>query len=119
MGDITYELIKKSLDAVTLRQKVTANNIANINTKGFKRSEVVFESMLKDELDKIENDPESINGLNAKVVKDNSTGFREDGNNIDLDLEMSNMAANNIMYNTLINQLNTKLNVMKTIIEGK
>jgi flagellar basal-body rod protein FlgB len=46
MENITYELLKKSLDAAALRQRVIAHNIANINTKGFKRSDVVFEEKL-------------------------------------------------------------------------
>lgn len=52
----SYELIKKSLDDTTARSKVIANNIANINTKDFKRSYVVFEDKLKDAIwnDKLE-----------------------------------------------------------------
>ena len=120
MADITFELIKKSLNASALRQKVIANNIANINTKGFKRSEVVFEDKLKSELAKIESNPESIDALQPQVITDKSTSFREDGNNIDLDLEMANMAANNIMYNMLVNRINSKFNMTRYIIsEGR
>ena len=39
--------IKKGLDAGALRQRVIANNIANVNTPGFKKSAVEFESLLK------------------------------------------------------------------------
>lgn len=119
MSDITYKLIKKSLDAGALRQKVLANNIANLNTRGFKRSDVVFEEALKEELKK-NNSLEKAAAIEPVVVKDNTTSMREDGNNVDIDMEMSNVAANTILYNTLITQLNTRMSIMRHIIsEGR
>lgn len=120
MDDITYALIKKSLDASALRQRVISHNIANINTRGFKRSEVVFEDVLKKELQKGGDSLNAVERVEPEVVTDNSTSIREDENNVDIDLEMSNMAANNILYNTLVTQLNTKISVMRYVInEGR
>ena len=45
-GRYTYELIKRALDVSDLRGKAIANNIANINTKGYKRINVTFEETL-------------------------------------------------------------------------
>lgn len=119
MSDGTYDLIKKELDVSALRQRVIANNIANLNTKGFKRSEVVFEDKLQDALSgNGQND--GINSVQPKVVKDNSTSFREDGNNIDIDKEMTDMTQNNIMFDTLVSQLNTKMGIMRFVVtEGR
>lgn len=120
MMDVTYKLVKKSLDAAALRQKVIANNIANINTKGFKKSDVVFEEKLRNEIDRISLNSDYVDSLEPQVVKDESTSFRTDGNNVDIDNEMSNMAANSIMYNALVSQLNTKLSIMRYVIsEGR
>jgi flagellar basal-body rod protein FlgB len=120
MGDAVYKLLKKSLDTSALRQRVTANNIANINTKGFKRSEVVFEEKLSEELNKQNTNIDKLESVDAEVVTDNSTSFRTDGNNVDIDREMANMAANNILYNTLISQVNTKIGIMRYVIsEGR
>lgn len=117
MDDLTYKLIKKSLDATSLRQKVIAQNIANINTKGYKRYEVVFEDMLKDELDKKH---QNIDSVQPKVVRDNSTSMREDGNNVDIDTEMANQAANDLLYSALVSQINYKMDIMKCVIsEGR
>lgn len=119
MGDLTYEILKKTLDASALRQRVTAHNIANVNTKGFKRSQVVFEDKLQQEIEKT-GSTQNIRDIEPEVITDNSTSMREDGNNVDIDLEMANMATNNILYNTLITQINTKLGIMRYIInEGR
>ena len=48
-GD-TYSLLKKSMEASTLRSKVSSNNIANINTKNYKGLYVTFEETLKDNM---------------------------------------------------------------------
>lgn len=117
MGDMTYDLLKKSLDASALRQRVIANNIANANTKGFKRSEVVFEDVLGEELQK-GTSLENMSKIEPQVIQDNSTSMREDGNNVDMDMEMANMAANDILYNTLITQLNTKYDTLSLVING-
>ena len=122
-----YELIKKSLAATTERAKVIANNIANINTKDFKRSYVVFEDNLKEvlEKDKLElkvSDEKHIKSneseLNYAVKKDTSTSMRTDGNNVDIDNEMTNLAANNLMYNFLIDRAKGKLSTQMFIING-
>ena len=46
-------VLDKALDASNLRETVITNNLANINTPGYKRREVDFESLLHQELDKI------------------------------------------------------------------
>lgn len=46
-NDNTFNFIKKGLDVATLREKAISNNLANINTKGYKKFQVVFEENLK------------------------------------------------------------------------
>ena len=104
-----YELIKSSLDATDLRGKAIANNIANINTPGYKRKYVSFE--------------ETLNKANKKpkieVKEDKSTSMRADGNNVDLENEKVNQAANSLMYNGLVSITNTKLAMARTVITGR
>lgn len=104
-----YRLIKTSLDATELRGKTIANNIANINTPGYKRKYVTFE--------------ETLNGINKQskieVKEDKSTSIRTDGNNIDLENEKVNQAANTLMYNGLVSITNTKLAIAKSVITGR
>ena len=124
-NDSTYKILKLSLDASSLRGKVIANNIANINTKNFKKSYVTFEENLINEKNKLslkKTNIEHISGKNDKslisIEQDNSTSMRQDGNNVDLDLEKVNQAANTMMYNALITQANSKLTMTKSVISG-
>jgi flagellar basal-body rod protein FlgB len=46
--------------------------------------------------------------------------MRLDGNNVDIDNEMTNLAANTILYNTLINQANSRISMRRYVInEGR
>ncbi|WP_417281320.1 flagellar basal body protein [Clostridioides difficile] len=49
----TYDIIKMGLDATNLRSQTIANNIANINTEGYKRHYVTFEETLNDAMPNI------------------------------------------------------------------
>ena len=96
-NDSTYKILKLGLDASSLRGKVIANNMANINTKNFKKSYVTFEENLTNEKNKIslkKTNVEHISGKNGdsliSIKQDNSTSMRQDGNNVDLDLEKVN-----------------------------
>ena len=43
----TYDLIKRGLNAAAVRSETIANNIANVNTSGYKAFKVVFEEKYK------------------------------------------------------------------------
>ena len=122
----SYNLMKEGIKAATVRSKAISNNIANINTANYKRFQVVFE-------DNINNSKSSnldLKTSNSKhltetsttgditVEKDESTSMRTDGNNVDLEVEKVNQAANTLKYNALIQQANSKLSTVKYIIAG-
>lgn len=124
-NDSTMKLLKLGLDASSLRGETIANNMANVNTEDYKKSYVKFEENLSDEINKIslkKTRSEHLNGNSdsalISVEQDNSTSMRTDGNNVDVDLEKVNQAANSLMYNALITQANSKLSMTRSVING-
>ncbi|NLP27326.1 MAG: flagellar basal body rod protein FlgB [Clostridia bacterium] len=120
-----YNLIKQGLNASSLRSRVIANNIANVNTKGYKKYYVSFEETLKNTMNSVQlekSDDLHLDGENVagkiKIKQDKSTSMREDGNNVDIESEMSNQAANTLLYNALITQANSKLSMTRYVITG-
>lgn len=101
-------VLDKALDASNLRETVIANNLANINTPGYKRREVDFESLLRQELDQIKWNSldEKINNvqlshLDAGVHYDMQAygyDYRLDGNNVDVDVENTELASEQLRY---------------------
>lgn len=130
IDQLTYGLIKDSLNASSERGRIIAQNIANVETKGYKAYNVVFEDKLKDALnnDSVHltttnsmhiDDGSSLPNVKYSIERDTSTSIRSDGNNVDIDKEMSDLAANTILYNTLISQANSRIAMRRTVIEGK
>lgn len=125
-NDLTYQALTKAIEGSQRRQEAIASNLANLNTKNYKASRVSFEGELKKALGEAQKNRDFENTINKieqiapKVVKDQSSRMNNDGNNVDLDQEMSLMAANQIMYQTLIQQLNQKYQTMSYVIhEGR
>jgi len=123
---LVFNLLKKGLDASSLRSNAIANNIANINTKGYKRQYVSFEESLKESMNNISLKTEDNKHIKIgseygeiKTGVDNSTSMREDGNNVDIDNEMVNQAANTLMYNALVTQANSRLSMERYVINGR
>ncbi len=122
----SYNLIKEGIQASNTRGKAIANNMANINTANYKKFNVVFEENLKNNNDmNIQmktTDEKHLNNSNTQgditIERDENTSMREDGNNVDLDVEKVEQAANTLKYNALIQQANSKLSNIKYVING-
>lgn len=123
-NDNTYNFIKQGLNVSSIRGKAISSNIANINTAGYKKIQVSFKDVLNNEesLNLRKTNSKHIGVENStgavKITRDESTSMREDGNNVDLDIEKVNQAANTLMYNSLITQANSKLSASKYVITG-
>lgn len=113
------DMLGLALDATWKRNKAISENIANVDTPGYKRQDVSFESYFERALKS--NDPETIEKLRRvepKVYTDNaSLSYRKDGNNVDVDTEMVNLAENQLRYNTLISQVNYNFERLKAVIK--
>lgn len=134
--------LESALKVSSLRHKVISNNIANVDTPFFKRSEVIFEDYLKEYLDA--KDSEKTSGKNAKmdmvltnsrhisnktpdvplflgatVNTVNDLTMRTDGNNVDIDVEMANLTKNSIYYQTVAQRINGYFSNLRTVIEGR
>lgn len=125
-SEITYNLLKKGLNTSFLRSKISANNIANVNTKGYKAYYVTFEDSLKKNIENL-----NLKTTDAKHIKQQNTAFgeinvereegcsmRQDGNSVDIDSEMANLAANKLMYDSLVAQVNNRLSTRRYVISG-
>jgi flagellar basal-body rod protein FlgB len=121
----------RSLDASMLRQKSIANNIANVNTAGYKRIEVQFESELQKALD-----PNRLQGartdaghvaigkpdllsLHPEAYRPTDPTLPGQVNNVDIDMEMAKLAENQILYNSGVKFLNDRIQTIRAAIMGR
>ncbi|MFW8051997.1 flagellar basal body rod protein FlgB [Vagococcus fluvialis] len=119
-------MLNMAMDASDLRQKTISNNISNINTPGYKVERVVFEEKLKqakgtDDLGLVRTDDKHlfINGyknLNPEIAKKTNTSIKDNGNNVDLDYEMSEKVVNELYYSALQRQVSHELSQLNYVI---
>jgi len=121
-------LLTSVANASWKRNEVIANNIANVNTPNFKKSSLKFEELLQNYLytstlaGKKTNERhitignKSSDDIKFEIVKHNDYSTRRDGNNVEIDVEMAEMAKNSITYNTTIAKINADLRRLRTVI---
>ena len=127
--------LQAALNAGQLRQQVYSNNIANANTPGYKRESVVFEPYLQaalsasgigtsSQLPMLTNSSSDLSAgtnlanVQPQVVTDSSTSTSSNGNNVNLDSEMSLLAENQIQYGAVVQEINNQFTTLRTAITG-
>ena len=117
--DKSATLLEKMLDVSSIKHKVIANNIANVNTPGYKKMEVSFANQLEKALN--ESSMNKFDTLQPKIViskEDTSETARNDGNNVDMDKEVSSLVKNTLTYSIYTQLLAKKYEGIKSAIEG-
>ena len=117
--DKSSTLLEKMLDVSSVKHKVIANNIANVNTPGYKKMEVSFSDQLEKALN--ESAMNKFDTLQPKIViskEDTTETARNDGNNVDMDKEVSSLVKNTLTYSIYTQLLAKKYEGIKSAIEG-
>ncbi len=117
--DKSATLLEKMLDVSSVKHKVIANNIANVNTPGYKKMEVSFADQLEKAVN--ESSMNKFDTFQPKIViskEDASETVRNDGNNVDMDKEVSSLVKNTLTYSIYTQLLAKKYEVVKSAIEG-
>ena len=129
MNSSNFNYLGRGLAAANLRQEVISNNIANVNTPNFKKSDVVFEELLAKEIGMDDSGRLQlvrthdrhlpvgmIGGAKASIQEDDTTTMRVDNNNVDIDIDMASLAKNQLYYNAMATELGGYVNKLKNVI---
>ncbi len=114
--DNTAVMLSRLMEAASERQRVISNNIANVNTPGYKRRSVTFESQLKKMLES--KSAGEIGKLRPEVVIDEDSPSRIDGNNVNMAKETNELLQNTMYHRLLSRAVMMKINILKTAIRG-
>ena len=118
------------LDFRAQRQKIISSNIANLNTPNYKIKDVSFEDSLKMEnknrdlelLTTNNNHIKPLNeeGANPKIRLYEVENLQEqnDGNNVNLDLQMSEMSKNSVVFQALQASIKKDAEFFKSVIDS-
>ncbi len=124
--DRTTDSLAAALNFRSLRQNVTASNIANAETPGYKAKKLDFEDALVRALDlegiNAENNagPDdiamgsgAISRAKADIYENPEGNVTNDGNTVDMEREMANLQENSILYKAALQLINKKLGALR------
>jgi flagellar basal-body rod protein FlgB len=122
-SDTTSLALQKSLDGIAYRHRVIADNIANVETPGFKRSDVLFEEKLKSAIsssDSLQVVEDRLDEIQPEAEQDTTSPARPDGNNVSIDKEMADMTKNTMQYEAIIQLMSLRGSMLRSVInEGR
>ena len=94
------------------RHKVIANNIANINTPGFRAKDLSVESFEKAlARSEFKRSYEVIDSPDATAVRPN-------GNNVSIEAEMSKLSGNGMRHRVLLSLINHQMRLLEVALKG-
>lgn len=118
-------VLNRAADAAWQRNEAISNNIANVDTPGYKRQDVAFESVLQQALgnnryqsmdDKVVN--VNLSRLRGRAYVDYANySYRLDGNNVDIENENVMLAENQLKYQGLISSINQEFTNLQTVMK--
>ena len=138
MGDISFGstvgMLKNALDGASTTHAAVANNIANVNTPNFKRSDVSFKEALARTLPRYDDSSElalvtdapnqipagpdfAAEPFSATTTVDDTQQMRNDGSNVDVDQEMAKLSLNSSYGQTVGQLLGTQYTRLREAIQ--
>ena len=128
-------VMAKALDGLAMRQRAIAENISNVYTPNYKRLEVSFEGELHDAAERTSPEgelpmattdprhfrmggPQSLEEFQAQMTRADDTTMRNDGNNVDVDSEMTKLAQTSLSYTTIADMVKRRFAGMNSVIRG-
>jgi flagellar basal-body rod protein FlgB len=135
----TFLTAQGALDGLAARHAALSDNLANVNTPGYKRKEVPFEAALRRAVGETLSPqtgvparpmrgyapqpvrgyaPQPVRGYAPQPVRDLSSSARMDGNNVDIEREVVQMAENTLRYQTLTQYISGFFSGLKSVINN-
>ena len=127
----TISLLQRSLNLRSQRHKVLSANIANIDTPNYKAFDVVLEDAFSQSRPGAGNvqlkrthgshlpvQNKSLDRVTLKQTKEPAFSLRADGNTVDLDKTMGDMAENTQLFKTAAQIISKKFQGLREVIKG-
>jgi flagellar basal-body rod protein FlgB len=127
IDDPSYLAAKAALDGLSMRQQVTSRNIANVDTPGYQAQTVNFESAIKQAMEKTDKTDLTLTNAmhiplesttNTVMLTNQSGGTeRADGNDVDIDNELTQMNETAIRYQAITQMVSLKFALIRNLVK--
>lgn len=114
IADNTMQALHYAMGGLTARAEARATNISNAETPGFQAKTVDFETTLAAALKSGRR-----TDVSAPTVSNKDNIPDALGNTVDLEKEMVEMLADDVLYEAMISGFNAKIKNLRTAIGGR
>ena len=120
ISDATTDQIVRGLTYTSQRHAVLTRNLANVATPGYRAGDIVFEDHLRPALHAHGRaDEAAVTTPATRLVASQDVAPRGDGNDVDVDRQMSRLAQNTLFHSALVQILIGRFATMKQAISGR
>ncbi len=105
------EFLEAGIKAEGLRQKAIANNVANLETPGYRRIDVKFEELLAKALDS--SGSVDMSEIEGQIYQPDETPVKSNGNDVNMEVEVGEMVKNTLRHKAYIRLLYKKYQQME------
>lgn len=128
----TVDLLQRNLDVTSMRHEVIADNIANAETPNFKRSELNYETRLHKAIESQRHQgleaktthekhmpfhrPVDYRSVKPKLGLDYLTQSKNNGNNVDVEVETMNLLQNQLKYQMMTRSINHQFSQVNLVL---
>lgn len=109
------DLLSQMMRMAELRHRVASENIANVNTPGYRAREVSFDEALRE----LSSGSASPGHAQPQIVESTRQPVRSDGNTVNVDHEMSTLTNNAIQFEAFAQLLASKMGMLRTAISRR
>ena len=99
-------MIEVGIRAENLKQKAIANNVANLETPGYRRMDVEFKDLLAKALDS--GGEVNLSEVEPKLFQPENTPVKSNGNDVSFEQEVGDMVKNTLRHKTFVRLLQKK-----------
>ena len=108
------DLLEAGIKAESLRQNTIANNVANLETPGYRRVDVRFDELLARRL--ASSDKVDLSKIKPEIYQPRDTPVKSNGNDVNYEGEVGQLIKNAIRHKALVRLLSKKYNLMDQAI---
>lgn len=112
----SFKALEGGIQLSWLQQQISTQNLANLETPGYKSKDLSFAAVLNEYENGEKNANPEISQINAKITTSDEISTRADGNNVDAEAEYLALYKAYAQYSLLLDKVKGEFDKYNTVL---
>ncbi|MDR1674518.1 MAG: flagellar basal body rod protein FlgB [Oscillospiraceae bacterium] len=112
-----FKAIESGIQALSIKQQIITQNLANMETPNYKQQHVEFRNVLEDASAAADGKNKRYD-FQASVITDRTTNINVDGNNVDTDQQSLELYSTYLQHSALVEKMNSHFSKLRTVLNS-